>query len=60
MYGVGKVADGVGMRISPAAKAAPAGGFGGVMETSAIMLEVPLGAAGIACTVSVDESSWRV
>lgn len=60
IYGVGKAADGAGMSISAAAKSAPAGGFGGMMETLAIMLEVPLGAAGMGCTVRVEESSWRV
>jgi len=47
MYEVGKSVVGAGTRTSPSAKAAPAGGFGGVMVTRARNGEVPLGAGSV-------------
>lgn len=48
------------MRISAAAKIASCGGSGGVIETEAMMEDVPLGAAGMAWTESVELSSCSV
>ena len=39
-------AEGSGNRISAAANALPAGGFGGIMEKLEMIDDVPLGAAG--------------
>ena len=60
MYEIGKLAVGVGMRISLAAKTAPSGGLGGVMVTFPRNGEVPLGAGGTAWTVKVLSSSCNV
>jgi hypothetical protein len=57
MYCVGKRADGGGMRISAAAQTAPGDGFAGMMEAVEMIVLVPFGKDGIACTVSVDVSS---
>lgn len=46
------------MRISAAAKRAPAGGLGGRMETLPRRGEVPFGKEGMDWTVRVEESSW--
>jgi len=48
------------MRISAAAKTAPCGGSGGVIETEAMIGDVALGAAGTHWTVSIELSSCSV
>lgn len=49
-----------GYRISAAAKALPAGGFGGMMETFEMSGVVPFGAGGNLCDVRVLASSCSV
>ena len=50
---------GAGIRISAAANAAPAGGFGGTMVTFAMHVEVFTVGEGISWTVKVLSSSCR-
>ena len=57
MYGTGKSAVGGGMRISPAANAAPAGGFGGVIVTFARIVDVLAVSGGTSWRVKVLSSS---
>lgn len=49
-----------GKRISPAAYALPAGGFGGTIEKLEIREDVPFGGAGSSCDVNVLASSCKV